>query len=91
MFFMKQKTNEENENDNNKYTIEDAMKITDEIFKLNKEKNYNPGAFVHGLIFALELTQHTYKIPNQQLAQIKRGCRKYFNEIKNYQESEINK
>ena len=63
---MKQKTNEENENDNNKYTIEDAMKITDEIFKLNKENNYNPGAFVHGLIFALELTQHTYKIPNQQ-------------------------
>ena len=91
MFYMKQKTNEENENDNNKYTIEDAMKITDEIFKLNKEKNYNPGAFVHGLIFALELTQHTYKIPNQQLAQIKRGCRKYFNEIRNYQDSEIKK
>ena len=88
---MKQKTNEENENENNKYTIEDAMKITDEIFKLNKENNYNPGAFVHGLIFALELTQHTYKIPNQQLAQIKRGCRKYFNEIRNYQDSELKK
>jgi hypothetical protein len=67
------------------------MKITDEIFKLNKENNYNPGAFVHGLIFALEMTQQTYKIPNQQLAQIKRGCRKYFNEIKNYQDSERKK
>ena len=88
---MKQKTNEENENKNNKYSIEDAMKITDEVFKLNKENNYNPGAFVHGLIFALELTQQTYKIPNQQLANIKRGCRKYFNEIKNYKDLEQKK
>ena len=86
---MKQKTNEENENDNNKYTIEDAMKITDEIFKLNKEKNYNPGAFVHGLIFALELTQQSYNISQQQLAEIKRSCRKYFNEIRNYNNTNI--
>ena len=74
----------DNKKNNNSYTIEDAMKVTDEIFKLSKENNYNPGAFVHGLIFALELTQKTYKIPQQQLAQIKRGCRKYFNNIKNY-------
>jgi hypothetical protein len=78
----------ENKNSNNSYTIEDAMKITDKIFKLSKENNYNPGAFVHGLIFALELTQQTYKIPQQQLAQIKRGCRKYFNNIKNYKNSD---
>ena len=74
----------DNKKNNNSYTIEDAMKVTDEIFKLSKENNYNPCAFVHGLIFALELTQQTYKIPQQQLAQIKRGCRKYFNNIKNY-------
>ena len=74
-------------NDNKKdnlYTIEDAMKITDDIFKLSKEKKYKPGAFVHGLIFALELTQKSYKIPQQQIAQIKRGCRKYFNELNSY-------
>jgi hypothetical protein len=69
---------------NNFYTIKDAMKITDEIFKLSKENNYNPGAFVHGLIFALELTQQSYKIPQQQLAQIKRDCRKYFKELSNF-------
>ncbi len=69
------------------YTIEDAMKITDEIFKLSNEKNYNPGAFVHGLIFALELTQQSYKIPQQQLAQIKRSCRRYFDEIRNHNNS----
>lgn len=68
----------------NSYTIKDAMKITDEIFKLSKENNYNPGAFIHGLIFALEFTQKSYKIPQQQIAQIKRGCRKYFNDLDNY-------
>ena len=66
------------------YTIEDAMKITDEIFKLNKDRNYNPGAFIHGLIFALELTQQSYNVSQQQIAQIKRSCRNYFNEIKEY-------
>ena len=67
----------------NTYKIEDAIKITDEIFKLSKENKYNPGAFVHGLIFALEFTQQTYKIPQQQIAQIKRNCRKYFNQLTN--------
>jgi hypothetical protein len=69
------------------YTIEDAMKITEDIFNLNKEKKYNPGAFIHGLIFALEATQQSYKIPQQQLANIKRGCRKYFREATNNQKS----
>jgi len=59
------------------YTIEDAMKITDDLFKLSKEKNYNVGAFIHGLIFTLEYAQHAYNIPQQQLAGIKRDCRRY--------------
>jgi len=65
------------------YKIEDAMKITDEIFKLSKEKEYNVGAFVHGLIFALEYTQFSYNIPQQQIAGIKRNCRRYFKEMDN--------
>ena len=65
------------------YKIEDAMKITDEIFKLSKEKEYNVGAFVHGLIFALEYAQFSYKIPQQQIAVIKRDCRRYFKEMDN--------
>jgi len=65
------------------YTVKDAIKIADDIFNLNKEKKYNPGAFVHGLIFALEYSQYSYKIPHQQLALIKRDCRKYFKEIEN--------
>ena len=65
------------------YKIEDAMKITDEIFKLSKEKEYNVGAFVHGLIFALEYTQFSYNIPQQQVAGIKRDCRRYFKEMDN--------
>ena len=69
--------------DSTAYTIGDAMKIADEIFKLSKEKKYNLGAFVHGLIFALEYAQFSYKIPPQQMALIKRDCRKYFKEVEN--------
>ena len=65
------------------YTINDAMKITDDIFKLSRGKEYNPGAFVHGLIFALEFAQQSYNIPQQQIADIKRGCRRYFKEVTN--------
>jgi len=63
------------------YTVGDAIKIADDIFNLNKEKKYNPRAFIHGLIFALEYAQYSYKIPHQQLALIKRDCRKYFKNI----------
>ena len=63
------------------YTIEDALKITDEIFKLSNENKYNVGAFVHGLIFALEYAQFSYNIPQQQIAGIKRDCRQYFKNI----------
>ena len=66
------------------YTIEDAIKVADDIFNLSKEKKYNLGAFIHGLIFALEYAENSYKIPQQQLALIKRECRKYFAEIGNF-------
>ena len=41
------------------YTVENALKIADEIFQMGKEKKYNIGAFVHGLIFAQEYVLHT--------------------------------
>lgn len=63
------------------YTINDVLKITDELFKLSKEKNYPPGAFVHALVFALEFAQQSYNIPAQQLAEIKRDCRRTVQEI----------
>ena len=63
------------------YTIEDALKITDDIFKLSKENKYNMGAFIHGLIFALEYAQFSFNIPQQQIAGIKRDCRNYFKNI----------
>ena len=73
---------EQNENSSS-YTLKDAIKVADDIFKLSKEKKYNLGAFIHGLIFAMEYAEHSYKIPQQQLAFIKRECRKYFKEIDN--------
>ena len=63
------------------YTVEDAMKITNDIFDLSKEKKYHPGAFIHGLIFALEFTQMSFKIPQQQIAGIKRDCRRYYRQM----------
>ena len=75
----KRKTTQEKHSSS--YTIQDAMKITDEIFALSKENEYHPGAFVHGLIFALEYAQLSYNIPQQQLANIKRDCRKYLKEM----------
>ena len=65
------------------YTVEDALNIADSIFKLGKEKEFNIGAFIHGLIFAQEYVAHTYKIPQQQIAIIKRDCRKYFKGMEN--------
>jgi hypothetical protein len=67
------------------YTMKDAIKVADDIFKLTKDKKYNLGAFIHGLVFALEYAQHSYKVPQQQIATIKRDCRKYFQEIDNFQ------
>ncbi len=76
---------EKDKDDNNKkkksYTIEDAIKIADDIFKMSSEKKYNVGAFIHGLIFAQEYVVKSYKIPQQQVAVIKRDCRKYLSQI----------
>ena len=63
------------------YTMNEVFKITDDIFALSKEREYPLGAFVHGLIFALEFAQQSYQIPQQQLAEIKRDCRRYVDEI----------
>jgi len=63
------------------YTISEVFKITDDFFHLVKEKEYPIGAFVHGLVLALELAQKSYQIPPQQLAEIKRDCRRYVEEI----------
>ena len=59
----------------------EVFKITDDLFQLSKDKEYPLGAFVHGLIFALEFAQQSYRIPPQQLAEIKRDCRRYVDEI----------
>jgi hypothetical protein len=63
------------------YTMTDVFKVTDDLFQLSKQKEYHPGAFVHGLVFALELTQQSYHIHPQQLAEIKRDCRRTVHEI----------
>ena len=65
----------------NNYSFEDAMKVADDIFSLQKNEEYHPGAFVHGLVFALEATQQSYQIPPQQLAEVKRGVRKYIQHV----------
>jgi hypothetical protein len=63
------------------YNFDDALNISEDLMKLFNEKKYNPGAFVHGLLFTLEFTQHTYQIPQQQLAGVKRDCRRYVKAI----------
>jgi len=80
---MVDKNMEDKKSKKSSYTIGDAVQIADDIFKLSKEKEYNVGAFVHGLIFALEYAQISYQIPNQQLANIKRDSRKYLKQINN--------
>jgi hypothetical protein len=63
------------------YTMNEVFKITDDLFQLSKDKEYPLGAFVHGLIFTLEFAQQSYRIPPQKLAEIKRDCRRYVDEI----------
>ena len=64
-----------------KYSYEDAMNVADDIFNLSKENEYHPGAFVHGLVFALEATQQSYKISPKQIAEVKRSTRKYLQQL----------
>ena len=59
------------------YNFDDALHISEDLMNLFKEKEYNPGAFVHGLLFTLEFATQTYQIPQQQLAGVKRDCRRY--------------
>ena len=66
---MNNKINDNQNKEQIPYKIQDAMKVTDDIFKLSKDKDYHPGAFIHGLIFALEAVQQSYKIPQQQIAE----------------------
>lgn len=73
--------NEEPKHPRSSYTMNEVFKITDDLFALSKEHEYPLGAFVHGLIFALEFAQQSYHIPPQQLAEIKRDCRRYVEEI----------
>ena len=82
---MEQKENTSQDNKTSSYSIKDAITVADDIFKLTKDKKYNLGAFIHGLIFALEYAQYNYKIPQQQIATIRRDCRKYFTDIDNFQ------
>jgi len=78
---VEQKSQDQNKATPSSYTMTDVFKVTDDLFQLSKEKAYHPGAFVHGLVFALELTQESYHIPPQQLAEIKRDCRRTVHEI----------
>ena len=78
---MVDKNKTEKKADTPSYTVGDAIKVADDIFKLSRDKKYNLGAFIHGMVFALEYAQHSFKIPNQQMALIKRDCRKYFKNI----------
>jgi hypothetical protein len=71
------------------YTMKDAMQVADDILTLSKEKKYSIGAFVHGQIFALEFSTVAYGIPAQQIAEIKRDCRKYINEMLQYQGQQV--
>lgn len=80
---MAHKRKPENEKGKTAYTVEDAIKVADDIFNLSKDNKYNLGAFIHGLIFAEEYALHSFKIPQQQVAMIKRDCRKYFKDIQN--------
>jgi hypothetical protein len=73
--------NETTKTPQSSYTMNEVFKITDDLFTLSKEREYSLGAFIHGLIFALEFASQSYRIPPQQLAEIKRDCRHYVDEI----------
>lgn len=88
---MANKETKENKKQKLPYTVEDALKIADDIMDMGKGKKYNIGAFIHGMVFALEYAQFVYKIPPKQIAEIKRSCRKYFQEMEKMKQDEKNK
>ena len=63
------------------YTINEVFHITDDLLQFSKEKKYPIGAFIHGLVLTLELTQKIYNIPPQNLADVKRDCQHYADEF----------
>lgn len=69
--------------------MKDAMQVADDILNLSREKQYNIGAFVHGQIFALEFTSIAYGVPAQQIAEIKRDCRRYITDMLQYQGQQV--
>jgi len=78
---MAQKKQTETQKQKTPYTFQDAMHIADDIFALQKDHEYDPGAFVHGLIIALEATQQSYQIPPKKIAEVKRGVRQYIQQV----------
>ena len=78
---MVRRKSSENKDTSTSYNFDDALHISEDLMQLFKDKKYNPGAFIHGLLFTLEFAQHTYQIPPQQLAGVKRDCRRYVNAL----------
>ncbi len=74
------------ESKNAPYSMEEAMKVTDDILKLAEENKYNVGAFIHGLIMSSEYAQYAYGIPQQQIAAIRRDSRKYIRDLADLQQ-----
>ncbi len=74
------------ERKNAPYSMEEAMKVTDDILKLAEENKYNVGAFIHGLIMSSEYAQYAYGIPQQQIASIRRDSRKYIRDLADLQQ-----
>jgi len=74
------------ERKNAPYSMEEAMKVTDDILKLAEENKYNVGAFIHGLIMSSEYAQYAYGIPQQQIAAIRRDSRKYIRDLADLQQ-----
>jgi 5-bromo-4-chloroindolyl phosphate hydrolysis protein len=64
------------------YQIDDVLNISQEIFSICKQNNYDLESFMYALLFCVEALQLSYTIPQQELAEIKRKCRKYLKENK---------
>ena len=62
------------------YQTDDVLKISQEIFKICKENNYHLESFTCALLFCVEALQLSYNIPQQEIAEMKRKCRKYLKE-----------
>ena len=61
--------------------MQDVVNISNEIFDFVKERDYELSPLIHSLIFMLEAVTQSYNVPNQQIARIRRVCRKYITEM----------